>query len=93
MSRNIDVRVKCPFFVEEPACNKKNAHTQGGHSMIVKKRIRCEGLMPGSKVYQDFKSAAEKDRYFYDFCSSECWRGCPIAAMLLELYGVKKEKG
>ena len=90
MSRNIDVRVKCPFFVEEPACECKSAHVKGGHAILTKKRIRCEGVVSGSKIYQEFKNEDEKEKYLYDFCASDCWRGCPVAAMILERYGVKK---
>ena len=82
MSRNVDVRAKCPFFQEEASCAGLTPRAKIAHEYLKKCRIRCEGLRPGGKIFLEFEDPRERDEHYENFCVSECWRGCPLAQML-----------
>lgn len=85
MSRNVDVRAICPFFEEEPSCGH-SIKQHKAHERIAKRRIRCEGLSPGGKILLEFSSEREKREHCENFCYSKCWRGCPLAQVLMDNY-------
>ena len=82
MSRNIDVKVKCPFYQEEPSCDALPERARRWRKHVTRRRIRCEGLTPEGKIFLEFKSPEERTEHYNNFCTSECWRGCPLAQML-----------
>lgn len=89
MSRNIDKRAICPFFQEEAGCENMPAKVKEAHRGMCARRQRCEGLVPGGKIFVEFESQKQRDEHREDFCYTYCWRGCAVASMLLELYGVR----
>lgn len=86
MSRNVNICVECPFFVEEPGCDKLSGAAKRARDIQLSKRIRCEGIHKGGKIFLEFASKAERDEHRENFCYSNCWQGCPIANMLYENY-------
>jgi hypothetical protein len=96
MSRNIDKRAICPFFQEEAGCENMPEPMKEVHKRACAKRIRCEGLTRGGKIFLEFESASEKKQHLESFCYDRCWEGCPMAEMLLAGYGIistkKKER-
>ena len=92
MSRGGDERVICPFFVIEPTCGEMSKQRKAAHEALVKKRIRCEGITPGGKIYAEFRNPDEKKEHMENFCESKCYEGCPVAQMLLAQYGMKPYK-
>lgn len=89
MSRNIDKNAVCPFFVEESGCANMPDKIKEGHKLLCSCRIRCEGLVPGSKLFLEFNSHTERNEHKDNFCYDRCWEGCPVAQILLEQYGLK----
>ena len=84
MSRNIDKRVECPYYIEPPS-NGRSKSFEALSKVRERKRVRCEGLTPGGRLMIEFATANEREDFCEDFCCSGCWRGCPIAIMLEDL--------
>ena len=63
-----DVNAKCPYFRRV----EKNL------------LIRCEGLDKTNNLILAFSKYNRLSKYRYNFCDSECWKGCPVAMMLSE---------
>lgn len=86
------ITLVCPFYVQEPVCANMTTQTKKAHMELVSKRIRCEGLSYGGKLFVEFKTPEEKEEHENDFCCSHCYKGCPVAQMLLEQYDTKGKK-
>lgn len=41
--------------------------------------IRCAPINQAKYTISKFADKAERDAYVNDFCSCQCWRGCPVA--------------
>lgn len=83
-------RVVCPFYIEEPSCANMTPRVKAAHARLMRKRIRCEGICPGGKIYLEFGCQREKEGYLESFCYTNCWQGCPVAIMLLMQYDAKR---
>lgn len=44
--------------------------------------IRCEGAIEGTNTEVRFAKVCRLPRHRFDFCDSDCWKGCPVAQML-----------
>ena len=53
---------------------------------VENKNIRCEGIDSTNNIVMSFSKYNRLYKYRYDFCDSRCWKGCPIAQVLEELY-------
>lgn len=84
LSRNLDTKVECPFFLEAPS-NARSSKFEAMNRVREAKRIRCEGLSPGGRLMLEFATSEEREGFCDDFCRSACWRGCPVALMLEDL--------
>ena len=50
------------------------------------KRIRCEGVIEGTKVSSEFSQKEEKDEYMEIYCGTHDYLQCPIASKVEEAY-------
>lgn len=82
----------CPFYVAEPECASLSNCAKAAHEVLKRRRIRCEGLTPGGKLFIEFKTPSEKSDHKANFCASMCYKGCPVAQMLLENYDMRKKR-
>lgn len=48
--------------------------------------IRCEGLFDGSNTEVLFNKVCKMTKHRYNFCDSDCWKGCPIAQTIDQKY-------
>lgn len=81
-----DKRAMCPFYIEESGCGTLTPRMRAAHRRLTRRRIRCEGLTQGGKIYVEFPTEEERREYAESFCYSRCWGGCPVAQMLGEQY-------
>ncbi|MBQ2876976.1 MAG: hypothetical protein IJE25_08195 [Clostridia bacterium] len=87
-----NVKIVCPFYIEEPECGGMSNAAKAAHELVVRKRIRCEGLTKGGKLFVEFRNEREKLEHLNSFCESKCYKGCPVAQMLLEQYEFRSKR-